>query len=200
VDADFDPVQPKSDVLSLTLTCTNRELPTHLAIGMSGGDLFMEGGSVARAIRLLRKPTPPYRFDHRHGGQWRLISHLALNHLSLTASGLHAFREILGLYDLPRTAVSRRLIDGIEAIEQRPHTAWMGGNPFATFVRGLEVRITVDEESFVGTGLDTFARVIDHFLGLYVHLNSFVQLVVISNRSSEELIRCAPRTGESILG
>jgi type VI secretion system protein ImpG len=107
---------------------------------------------------------------------------------------------MLGLYDLPRTAVSRRLIDGIEAIAQQPHTTWMAGNPFASFVRGLEVRITVDEESFVGTGLDIFARVIDHFLGLYVHLNSFVQLVVISKRSSEELIRCAPRTGESILG
>jgi len=200
VDADFDPLQPKSDVLSLALTCTNRELPTYLAIGMSGGDLFMEGGPAERTIRLLRKPTPPYRFDHRQGGQWRLISHLALNHLSLTASGLHAFREMLGLYDLPRTAVSRRLIDGIEAIEQRPHTVWMRGRPFAAFVRGLEVRITVEEESFVGTGLDIFARVIDRFLGLYVHLNSFVQLVVVSSRTSEELLRCAPRTGESILG
>jgi type VI secretion system protein ImpG len=200
VDADFDPVQPKSDVLSVALTCSNRELPTFLAIGMPGGDLFAEGGPSACCVRLLRKPTPPYRFDHRHGGQWRLVSHLALNHLSLTASGLHAFREMLGLYDLPRTAVSRRLIDGIEAIAQQPHTTWMAGNPFASFVRGLEVRITVDEESFVGTGLDIFARVIDHFLGLYVHLNSFVQLVVISKRSSEELIRCAPRTGESILG
>jgi len=200
VDADFDPVQPVSDVLSVALTCSNRELPTFLAIGMADGDLFAEDGPPACTIRLLRKPTPPYRFDHRHGGQWRLVSHLALNHLSLTAGGVHAFREMLGLYDLPRTAVSRRLIDGIESIEQRPHMAWMAGKPFASFVRGLEVRITVNEEGFVGSGLALFARVIDHFLGLYVHLNSFVQLVVVSKRSSEELIRCAPRTGESILG
>ena len=199
VDADFDAVQPKSDVLSVQLTCTNRELPTLLSVGQPGGDLFVEGGSVARAIRLLRKPTPPHRFDHRRDGQWRLISHLSLNHLSLTQSGLPAFKEMLALYDLPRTAVSRRHINGITDIEPRDCTEWMAGKPFACFVRGVEVRLTVDEDSFVGTGLDAFARVIDRFLGLYVHLNSFIRLVLVSNRTGEELIRCAPRTGDSIL-
>ena len=199
VDADFDAVQPKSDVLSVQLTCTNRELPTLLSVGQPGGDLFVEGGSVARAIRLLRKPTLPHRFDHRRDGQWRLISHLSLNHLSLTQSGLPAFKEMLALYDLPRTAVSRRHINGITDIEPRDCTEWMAGEPFACFVRGVEVRLTVDQDSFVGTGLDSFARVIDRFLGLYVHLNSFIRLVLVSSRTGEELIRCAPRTGDSIL-
>lgn len=199
VDAEFDAVEPKSDVLSVQLTCTNRDLPTLLSVGQSGGDLSIEGGSVARAIRLLRKPSAPRRFDHRRDGQWRLISHLSLNHLSLTQSGLSAFKEMLALYDLPRTAVSRRQINGIIDIDTRDCTEWMAGSPFACFVRGVEVRLTVDEDSFVGTGLDAFARVIDRFLGLYVHLNSFIRLVLVSNRTGEELIRCAPRTGDSIL-
>jgi type VI secretion system protein ImpG len=42
-------------------------------------------------------------------------------------------------------------------------------------------------------------RVIDTFFGLYVHLNSFVQLVVVSKRTGEEILRCKPRSGESIL-
>lgn len=200
VDADFDPLAEYTDTLSLSLTCTNRDLPTHLAIGQSAGDLFIEGGSVARAIRLLRKPTAPARFDHRRGGQWRLISHLSLNHLSLTHSGLTAFKEMLALYDLPRTAVTRRQIDGILAIDHQDKTVWMAGQPFASFVRGIEVSLTVDEASFVGTGLHVFAQAIDRFLGLYVHLNSFIQLVLVSSRTGEELIRCAPRTGDSILG
>lgn len=199
VDADFDPVTPKTDVLSVQLTCTNRDLPTLMSVGMATGDLFLEGGSAARSVRLLRKPTEPCRFDHRHDGQWRLISHLSLNHLSLTGSGLDAFKEMLALYDLPRTAASRRQIDGIQAIDHRAATAWLPGKPFASFVRGLEVTLTVDEGSFVGSGLDIFARCIDRFLGLYVHLNSYIQLVLVSGRTGEELIRCAPRTGESIL-
>lgn len=199
VDADFDPVQPKTDVLSLQLTCTNRELPTLMSVGMPSGDLFLEGGSSVRSIKLLRKPTQPYRFDHRRDGQWRIISHLSLNHLSLTGNGLKAFQEMLALYDLPRTAASRRQIEGVLDIEQRDKTVWMAGKPFACFVRGQEVRITIDESSFVGSGLDVFVRCIDRFLGLYVSLNSFIQLVVVSNRTGEELIRCAPRNGDSIL-
>ncbi len=199
VDADFDPVSEKTDVLSLNLTCTNRDLPALMSVGMPTGDLFQEGGATARSVRLLRKPTQPCRFDHRHDGQWRLVSHLALNHLSLSNSGLSAFKEILALYDIQRSASSRQQIDGIQAIEQRDATAWLPGKPFASFVRGLEVRLTVDESGFVGSGLDVFTRSIDRFLGLYVHLNSFVQLVVVSGRSGEELIRCAPRTGDSIL-
>jgi type VI secretion system protein ImpG len=200
VDADFDPVQPKTDVLSLQLTCSNRDLPTLMSVGMPSGDLFLEGGSSAKSIRLLRKPTQPCRFDYRRNGQWRLISHLSLNYLSLTGSGLSAFKEMLTLYDQPRSASSRRQIDGILGIEQRETTVWLPGKPFASFVRGLEVRITIDKASFVGSGLDVFARCIDRFLGLYVHLNSFIQLVILSGRTGEELIRCAPRTGESILG
>lgn len=199
VDADFDPVQPKTDVLSLQLTCTNRELPTLMSVGMPSGDLFLEGGSSVRSIKLLRKPTQPCRFDHRRDGQWRIISHLSLNHLSLTGNGLKAFQEMLALYDLPRTAASRRQIEGVLGIEQCDKTVWMAGKPFACFVRGLEVRITIDESSFVGSGLDVFVRCIDRFLGLYVSLNSFIQLVVLSNRTGEELIRCAPRNGDSIL-
>lgn len=200
VDADFDLWQPKNDILSVQLACTNRELPSYLSIGLPGGDLFTEGGTPARTISLLRKPTRPHRFEHGRNGQWRLISHLALNHLSLSGSGVHAFRELLTLYDLPRSATSRRQIDGIVAIDQQPVTVWLPGSPFASFVRGLEVRLTVDEESLVGSGVDAFAQVIDRFLGLYAHLNSFTRLVLVSSQSGQELIRCAPRAGESILG
>lgn len=199
VDADFDPVQPKTDVLSLQLTCTNRDLPTLMSVGLPSGDLFLEGGSSVRSIKLLRKPSQPFRFDHRKDGQWRIISHLSLNHLSLTSSGLSAFQEMLALYDLPRTAASRRQIEGIIDIAQVDKTVWMSGKPFACFVRGVEVRLKIDESSFVGSGLDVFVRCIDRFLGLYVCLNSFIQLVVVSHRTGEELIRCAPRNGDSIL-
>jgi len=199
VDADFDPVQPKTDVLSLQLSCTNRDLPTLMSVGLPSGDLFLECGSSVRAIKLLRKPSQPCRFDHRRDGLWRIISHLSLNHLSLSGNGLAAFQEMLALYDLPRTAACRRQIEGVLGIEQRDKTLWMAGKPFACFIRGQEVRLTIDESSFVGSGLDIFARCIDRFLGLYVSLNSFIQLVVISKRTGEELIRCAPRNGDSIL-
>jgi type VI secretion system protein ImpG len=196
VDIDFDPADVETDTLSIELTCTNRDLPALLSYGVRGGDLFLEGGSAVQAISFLRKPTPSYRFERGRGAHWRLISHLSLNHLSLSGGGIAAFREMLTLYDLPRSPASQRQIGGVLAVEHRATTAWLAGNPFACMVRGIEVRLTIDEEAFVGSGVDAFAHIVERFLGLYVHANSFTQLVIISNKTGGELLRCTPRSGD----
>jgi type VI secretion system protein ImpG len=196
VDIDFDPAASETDTISLELTCTNRDLPALLTYGLAGGDLFLQGGSNVKEISFLRKPTPAYRFQRGRGAHWRLISHLSLNHLSLSGGGLEAFREMLTLYDLPRSPISQRQISGIEAIHHKPATAWLPGNPFPCLVRGVEVGLTIDEEAFVGGGIHAFAHIVERFLGLYVHANSFTQLVVISKKNGEELLRCTPRSGD----
>lgn len=199
VDLSFNPVRPGTDVVSLELTCSNRDLPADLAYGVAGGDLTMEGGGAVRTISLLRKPTRSMRFERGRGAQWRLISHLSLNHLSLGQSGLPAIREMLRLYDIAQSTASGRQIDGLVALEHRPATAWLPGKHFASIVRGIEIRLTIEESAFVGHGVAAFANVLDHFFGLYVHANSFTQLTVLSADSGEELVRCQPRSGESIL-
>jgi type VI secretion system protein ImpG len=199
VDVDFEPAQPQTETLSLQVSATNRDLPTLLTFGVPGGDLTLEGGSLAREIRMLRKPTPSQRFERGRGALWRLISHLSLNHLSLSAGGIDALKEMLRLYDLPRSASNRRQVDGLVSVEFRPATAWLPGEPFATFVRGTQVRLTVDEDSFVGTGLGLLAAVMDHFFGLYVHINSFTQLTIVSARTQEEVLACPPRNGDKPL-
>ncbi|MBB3257724.1 type VI secretion system protein ImpG [Paraburkholderia bannensis] len=199
VDIDFDPAAEQTDTLSLELTCTNRDLPAGLAVGLEGGDLFIDGNSNTSQISLLARPTPSVRFERRQTAHWRLISHLSLSHVSLTGGGAGTLKEMLALYDMRRSAVSSRHIDGIVDVEQRSAVQWLPGKPFATFVRGVEIRVTIDEDHFVGTSLGTFVRVLDVFFGLYVHINSFVQLVVLSRLTGEEILRCKPRSGESIL-
>lgn len=196
VDIDFDPAEVETDTLNLELTCSNRDLPALLPYGQRGGDLFLEGGSSVRAISFLRKPSLSYRFERGHNAHWRLISHLALNHLSLADGGVEAFREMLALYDLPRSASSQRQIGGIAGIEQRPASAWLSGNPFTCLVRGVDVRLSIDEEAFVGSGIHAFAHIVERFLALYVHANSFTRLVVVSNKSGEDLWTCSPRSGD----
>lgn len=196
VDIDFDPAAIEVDTLSIELTCCNRDLPASLTYGLPEGDLFVEGGLVARSINFLRKPSRSYRFERGRGAHWRLISHLSLNHLSLSKGGLEAFQEMLGLYDLPRSATSQRQISGVVDIEYKAAQAWLPGNPFACLVRGIEVRMTVDEAAFVGGGMHVFTHIVSRFLGLYVHANSFTQLIIISKESGEELLRCLPRSGD----
>lgn len=199
VDLDFNPVVPATDVVGVELTCSNRDLPSRLAYGVPGGDLVSEGGSPARRIELLRKPSPSLRFARGRSAHWRLVSHLSLNHLSLSQSGLPALKEMLRLYDLSASSVSGRQIEAIVGLEHSPATAWMSGEHFGSVVRGIEIRMTIDEAGFVGTGLAAFVNVMDHFFGLYVHANSFTRFILLSSRNGEELVRCDPRSGESIL-
>lgn len=199
VEADFDPSIPSTDTLSLALTCTNRDLPLRLAIGLDGGDLFLLGDAPVARIAMLRRPTVPLHFERKRELHGRLLSYLALNHTSLVGSGAGVFRERLTLYDLQRSATSSRHIAGIVALEARQAVHWLAGKPFATPVRGVEVRMTLDEGHFVGTSIAAFAGMIDAFLGLYVHLRSFVRLVIVSKRTGREILRCRPRNGESQL-
>jgi type VI secretion system protein ImpG len=199
VDIDGSPSSPQTDTLSVQVLATNRDLPCMLQSGGLGGDLFLQGSSVVREVRLLRRPTPTWRFERGRGALWRLVSHLSVNHLSLSAGGLEALKELLRLYDLPRNAINRRVLDALTAVEHSPATACLPGQPFPSFVRGVEVRLLVEEHHFAGIGLRLFAQVMDRFYGLYVHVNSFVQLKVLSARTRQELIVFPRRSGESPL-
>lgn len=198
VDVNFNPAQVERETLSLTVTATNRQLPQLLTFGIPG-ELSMVGGAEGGTIRMLRKPTRSHQFNHRQGNAWRLISHLSLNHLSLSGRGIDALKEMLHLYDLPQDPSNRKQVSGMLSVEFRPATVWMSGNPFASFVRGTEVRLSVDEDSYVGTGLGLFVAVLDRFFALYAHLNSFTQLIVTSSRSQQVLYTCPPRSGELTL-
>ncbi len=189
----------KAQTLSVDLLCSNRDLPTMLSIGRAEGDLTLDGQFTGTPIRLLRKPSRPYRFDSTNGGHWRLISHLTLNHRSLSDVGLDEFREMLTLYNLPRNASVQRQIQGVTALRYRTTMAWIPGEPTGALMPGLEIGMTVDEEAFVGGGIHLFAQTLDHFFGLYCQINVFSQLVVLSAKTGEELLRCQPRSGAKLL-
>lgn len=199
VDDRAEPADPEAETLSVDLTCTNRDLPAQLPFGRPDGDLFMDGGGLAQAIRFLRKPTASHRLRRGKGAQWRLVSQLSLSQLSLADFGADALREILTLYNIADSGAGRRQIQGVQAVEARSAVVRIDGNPFPGFARGIEVRVTVDESSFVGIGLQLFAQVLDRFFALYVQANSFTRLILVSQQSGRDLVRCPPRSGASIL-
>lgn len=196
VDIDFGPVQD-AGVASIETTCSNRDLPAMLTYGAVDGDLSAEGGAQGVPIRMLRKPSLPQRFGAGNGMHWRLIAQLALNHRSLTS--LEAFSEMLTLYNLPQSMSSQRQIAGVVGLAAEPATAWIRNRHGASLVHGTEIRMTLDEAAFAGSGMHAFAQVVNHFFGLYVHINSFTQLVLLSRQTGKELLRCPPRNGNLTL-
>jgi type VI secretion system protein ImpG len=195
VDADGGPLALEQATLSIDLTCTNRDLPCLLKCGAADADLSLPGTEQGARIRFLRRPTRPHRLANGQGIHWRLISHLTLNHHSLAQEGADGLREMLALYDFAGSAVSRRQIAGVVGLEHAEATAWLRHKRGASLAHGTEVRLTIDEEAFVGAGLHLFVQVIDQFFALYVQMNSFIELVILSHQSGEELFRCKPRSG-----
>lgn len=202
VDIKFDPLVPAVEVLNVKATCTNRDLPAKLPFGGKEGDFEVEGTAVLSRVRCLTKPTQTIRPPQRKSAQWRLISHLNLNYISLVKSdnGIpEALQEILHLYNFNDSSVTRKQILGITGIETRKVVRQIGGRIGAGFVSGLETTLTFDEEQYVGSGMFLFACVLERFLGLYASLNSFNQMVVRTVQREEIVRRFPPRAGEQEL-
>jgi type VI secretion system protein ImpG len=193
VDIDLDPLAVETATVSIDLTCTNRDLAAALPVGAPAGDLRMEGGTGSHPVRLLRKPTPAYRFAP--AAHWRLIAMLSLNLQSMVNPDLETLTELLTLHNLPQSDVTLRQIGGITAIAHKSARAWLQDAHGGARAHGIEVRLTLDEAAYVGSGIHAFTQVIDHFLGLHAHLNTFTQLIVVSQSTGKELIRCLPRSG-----
>ncbi|MGH9761502.1 MAG: type VI secretion system baseplate subunit TssF, partial [Blastocatellia bacterium] len=197
----FSPYVPPVDTLTVRVTCTNRDLPAKLPFGGVEGDFETETSGPVSRVRCLKKPTPSLRPPMRRGAQWRLISHLSLNHLSLVngTGEPDALREILLLYDFMDSSATRKQIGAINRVDARMVVRQMGGRIGAGFLRGVETTVEFDEDQFVGSGVFLFASVLERFLGLYVTMNSFNQLVARVQQREGDLKRWPPRAGVQIL-
>ncbi len=208
VDLDFNPRLPAEATLVVRTTCTNRNLPAQLQRFGDQLVLELEAAAPLSRVRCLRAPTLPQRPPKRRGAHWRLISHLNLNHLSLTdaAEGREALQEILRLYDFSdpdmekqQAAAARQLIDGIVSVGGRRVVGRVGGAAAAGFCRGVEVTVEFDEQKYVDSGVFLFACVLERFLGLYASINSFSQMVARTRQGEGTLKRWPPRAGEQVL-
>jgi len=203
VDLGFNPHVPATSVLTVRATCTNRDLPEKLPWGGKEGDLEIEGAAPLSRVHCLTKPTPTRRPPLGRSTQWRLISHLTLNHLSLVETGQQGspnpLQEILFLYDLSNSSATRKQILGINRVSSRRVVRQTGSRIGSGFVRGLETTIEFDEQQYVGSGLFLFASVLEKFLGLYASINSFNQFSATTKQREGILKRWPPRAGEQIL-
>lgn len=193
------PARPDSDTVTARCTCSNRDLPARLTFGNLAGDFEVEGIPSIKRVIALRKPTPALRPPVGRGALWRLVSHLSLNYLSLVEDGRDALKEILKLYNFSNMLDLGKQIEGIKDVNSRRHFAPVVSENGISFVRGTHVTIDFDEEHYAGGGVYLFARVLEHFLGLYASLNSFTQLAATTRQRREALREWPPRAGQAIL-
>ena len=189
VDAKAAPYSRQLSQLSIAALCTNRHLPIQLPISVGDSDLGTELYAPVASVRWVAVPTVPIASTAEGDPSWRTISHLSLNYLSLLDSkngeGAVALRDLLKLYVNPNDVFTLRQIDGIRSVVSAPIVRRIACGGPLTFARGLEVRVTVDEEAFEGSGIFILGVVLAEFFARYVSINSFTETVVISQRRGE---------------
>ena len=196
---DGEPFVSDAAVLSARCTCTNSHLPAKLPVGQEGGDFQLEGVSALRTITALRRPTPTIRSPLGNSTLWNAISHLSLNYLSLLEEGKEPLQEILRLYNFSDAPHLRNQIAGIKTVKSKREFGIVRSESGASLARGTRVEMEFDEDQFAGGGVFLFSSVLENFLGLYVSINSFSQLVASTIQRKEVMREWPPRAGNQIL-
>jgi type VI secretion system protein ImpG len=215
VDPDFDPKLPAENVALARVTCLNRDLPARLAENMGAWALRPVGMVIPAAVQVIRAPTatlrPMQKRIDRVGDEdysrkmtyWRLVSHLALNHLSAADpdEGRRALTEYLSLYDFADDQhpelrdVAQQIRDGVIRVGSKRDVAFVPGDTVGGYARGMEVTLELDEEKYVGVGAFLFAAVLERFFALYASINSFTKLVY-RTRQRGHIKTWDPRAGD----
>lgn len=201
-DPHFDPALPADGVLSIDALCCNRDLPSLLPFGAGHPRLrIADPAAPASRAECLSPPTPTLRPQLRERSGWRLVSHLALNHLGVTggAQAAQALREMLRLHDLRDTAETRLALEGLASVTAKPGIARLPGVRPGSFARGLEVTLTFEPQAWQAGGLFLLAGVLERFLALQVSINGFVRTAVVLRGRSGSVAAWPPRSGTRVL-
>jgi type VI secretion system protein ImpG len=157
-----------------------------------------ERQTVVEGVSVVSGPT---RCVFPPGGReahWRLMSHIALNHLSLSggAEGAAALTEMLRLYDWSADADNGSRIAAIRSVESRRRLLRPaeGGEDLADcFLGGLEVEVALRDDR---AGDALFASVLEAFVSGYAALNTPVRVCVRSEQRGGREWRFPLRMGK----
>ena len=199
VDASHAPYSSNLKQLSLSVLCTNRDLPLHMPLGQGGTDFTLEFGAPVQSVRCISGPTRPKSSAAEREISWRLINHLSLNYLSLVDNdaqqGAEALRELLLLY-IPASDLNTRkqIEEGVRTISSQPVTRRMPIPGPIAFGRGLEISLILEESAFEGNSAFLLGAVLERFFARYVGINHFTQ-TRINTESRGEIMKWPTRSG-----
>jgi type VI secretion system protein ImpG len=170
-----------TETLSLSVTGTNGTLPRK-ALREAGITRMRGGFTNIGAVRNLTAPTLPVYPPTGDRFQWRVLSHLAPNYLSLLDAEI--LRGSLALYDWTDGELNSRRIDAITDVRHRPLSKLVKGG----LLRGVEITVTLDAGRFAGNGdLELFGSMLNRFLGLYATLNLYTKLVIVTQPTGQRI-------------
>jgi type VI secretion system protein ImpG len=184
-------------VLSVALTCCNRDLPNALGVG----DVCLPtDDSPAQAVfENITLPSPMQPRPAEDLDYWLYLSHRSANLLPQASAEL--LRAMLLLYvgdnsaAPERVAANRRCCDAILEFSGEEEERLIQGRLY----RGRRLKLIIDPTSFGSLGsMYLFASALERFFGGFTAINNYARLVLEVAGTGERL-EWPPRMGEKQL-
>ncbi len=175
----YQPEDPpaSSEVLSISINCTNGSLPENLHVGD-----ICKATSTSPELCTFKNILPPTAQALPPIGMnllWKFLSMFSLNLLSL--GNAENLRALLHLYLFADTrnqsvvAAGEKEINGIKSLSITPGHRISSG----FVVRGQELLLTLNKDHYSSDGaMYLFGCVLDRFLGAYANINSYTRLKI----------------------
>lgn len=178
VDQNEAPYPDDIRYLSVEAWVTNRDLPI-LAPRNGRDDLRLPDSAPVRACGLIRPPSTPRAPLAEGEMAWRLIRQLNLNYVSFSEldarGGGQALRDLLRLYVGKDDNEKLLQIAGIVGTHVEPVTRRLPGSGPLVYGRGVNVRITADEDHFSGSSPYLLGMVLERYVARHASINVFAE-------------------------
>jgi type VI secretion system protein ImpG len=184
-------------VLSVALTCCNRDLPN--ALGVGDINLPTDDSPAQAVFENITLPSPMQPRPSKDMDHWLYLSHRSANLLPQASAEL--LRAMLLLYvgdngaAPERVAANRRCCEAILEFSGEEEERLIHGRLY----RGRRLKLVIDPTSFGSLGnMYLFASALERFFGGFTAINNYARLTLEVAGTGERL-EWPPRMGEKQL-
>lgn len=183
--------------VQVELTCSNGRHTEKL----KAGDITRKTSSTSELVDFTNiiAPSDSQQAPSGHAVLWRLLSHLAINYLSL--ADVDNLKSLLELYIFSthganrQEVANRKRIDAITAVEVTPCDRLVG----SISMRGQSIKVTVDAHQFTSSGdMYLFGMLLDRLMASFASLNCFTEFS-LADSGSDEVYQWPIRAGDRLL-
>ncbi|MFT5220925.1 MAG: type VI secretion system protein ImpG [Planctomycetota bacterium] len=170
--------------VQVEITCSNGGHTVKLKVG----DICNRTSGTSELVSFANILTPSESQQPPSGQSilWRLLSHLAINYLSLAETD--NLKSLLELYIFSghsgnkQELINRKRIDGIVDISVKACDRLIDG----VSLRGQAIQVTVNATHYTSRGdMYLFGMLLDRVLGSFSSLNSFTEFSLLDNATDE---------------
>lgn len=176
--------------ISLDAWCTNRDLPILMPLGVES-DFLIEEKLPVKSIKLIKRLTRPKEAIDNQNHLWSILNLVRLNYASLinisNKEGVEHIKEVLSSFPHDNNDLLAQNINAIVGLNIQTSKKILRDGLHSGVVRGLKVRLEIDEGLMGGVHPFLFGSILRSYLSCIISINSFLDFSLEMTRSKDVL-------------